>query len=198
MPASSATSASASSAGDAGPAPDRAAAAAAAPRSRPRARTAACGLPNRPDGRQTSTTAITRNSATSVSLLSGNGAPKTSIVPAAMQNALTIAIRIAATKAPPIEPMPPTTTTTNASPIRARSRLRLAGSCGICSAPPSAARKVPSANTDVKSQRWLTPSAPTISRSCVAARTSRPQRVRVSSSQSAPSTSGPTKIENTS
>ena len=115
-----------------------------------------------------------------------------------MQNALTMAISTAATKAPGIEPMPPTTTTTKASPISARSRLRLAGSCGICSAPPSAARKVPRANTEVKSQRWLTPSAPTISRSCVAARTSRPQRVRVSSSQSAPSTSGPTKIENTS
>ena len=131
-------------------------------------------------------------------MLSGNGAPNTSRVPAAMQNAFTIAITIAATNAPPIEPMPPTTTTTNTSPISARSRLRLAGSCGICNAPPSAARKVPSANTEVNSQRWLTPSAPTISRSCVAARTSNPQRVFVSSSQSAPSTTGPMKIENTS
>ena len=41
----------------------------------------------------------------------------------------------------------------------------------------------PSANTAVNSMAWLTPSAPTISRSCVAARTSRPKRVRVSSSQ---------------
>ena len=139
-------------------------------------RTAACGLPNRPHGRHTSTTAITANSATSVSLLSGNGVPKRSIEPAPMQNALTIAISTAATKAPGTEPMPPTTTTTKASPISARSRLRFAGSCGICSAPPSAARNVPSANTEVKSHCWLTPSAPTISRSCVAARTSRPQR----------------------
>ena len=40
------------------------------------------------------------------------------------------------------------------------------------------------------------PSALTISRSCVAARTSVPQRVLVSSSHSRPSTSGPTTIRN--
>ncbi|CPK66828.1 Uncharacterised protein [Bordetella pertussis] len=40
----------------------------------------------------------------------------------------------------------------------------------------------------------LEPSAPSISRSCVAARTRVPQRVRVSSSQSSPSTTGPTTI----
>ena len=60
----------------------------------------------------------------------------------------------------------------------------MAGSRGSCSAPPRPASKAPSANTAVNSQAWLTPSAPTISRSCVAARTSVPQRVRVSSSQS--------------
>ena len=99
-------------------------------------------LPNSPHGRHTSTTAITRNSATSVSLLSGNGEPKTSIEPMPMQKiALIMAISTAATKAPPIEPIPPTTTTTKASPISARSRLRLAGSCGICSAPPSAGQE---------------------------------------------------------
>ena len=44
--------------------------------------------------------------------------------------------------------------------------------------------QAPKAKTEVKSRRWLTPSAPTISRSCVAARTSVPQRVRWNSSQS--------------
>ena len=56
-----------------------------------------------------------------------------------------------------------------------------AGSRGICSAPPRPASNAPSANTPVKSQLWFTPSAPTISRSSVAARISMPQRVRVSS-----------------
>ena len=46
-------------------------------------------------------------------------------------------------------------------------------------------------NTAGEQQRWLTPSAPTISRSCVAARTSTPQRVLCISSHSAPSTTGP-------
>ncbi|CFM94636.1 Uncharacterised protein [Bordetella pertussis] len=90
--------------------------------------------------------------------------------------------------------MPPTTTMTNASPMVRRSRLRLAGSRGSCSAPPSPASMAPSANTPVNSQAWFTPSAPSISRSCVAARTRVPQRVRVSSSQSSPSTTGPTTI----
>ena len=94
--------------------------------------------------------------------------------------------------------MPPTTTTTNASPIVCRSRPRLAGSRGSCSAPPSPASIVPRANTLVNSHAWFTPSALTISRSCVAARTSVPQRVRVSSSHSAPSTTGPAASKNTS
>ena len=38
-------------------------------------------------------------------------------------------------------------------------------------------RRRRSANTTVNSSAWLTPSAPTISRSCVAARISRPKRV---------------------
>ena len=92
--------------------------------------------------------------------------------------------------------MPPTTTTTNASPMVSRSSPRFAGSRGSCSAPPKPASIAPNANTPVKSHAWLTPKAPTISRSCVAARTSVPQRVRVSSSHSAPSTAGPTTIKN--
>ena len=90
--------------------------------------------------------------------------------------------------------MPPTTTTTKASPMVNRSRLSEAGSRGSCSAPPKPASIAPSANTLVNSQAWFTPSAPTISRSCVAARTSMPQRVRLSSNHSAPSTSGPATI----
>ena len=77
--------------------------------------------------------------------------------------------------------MPPTTTTTKASPITVRSIARLAGSRANCSAPPRPASPEPQANTSVKSMAWLTPSAPTISRSCVAARISRPKRVLVSS-----------------
>ena len=97
-----------------------------------------------------------------------------------MHSAFTSAMITAARYAPLIEPMPPTTTTTNASPSTLRSIARSAGSRAICSAPPRPARKEPSAKTAVNSSAWLTPSAPTISRSCVAARTSRPKRVRAS------------------
>ena len=69
---------------------------------------------------------------------------------------------------------------------------RLAGSRGNCKAPARPASSVPSANTAVNSQAWFTPSAPTISRSCVAARTSVPKRVRVSSRCRPSNTSGPT------
>jgi len=159
-------------------------------------RLTACGLPIRPHGRKTSTTAITRNSTTSVSFEKAKPTPNKSTVPMPMQIALISAISKAATYAPGIEPMPPTTTTTNASPIVARSSPRFAGSRGNCNAPPRPASIVPSANTPVNSHAWLTPSALTISRSWVAARTSVPQRVFVSSSQSPPSTSGPTAIRN--
>jgi len=77
-----------------------------------------------------------------------------------------------------------------------RSISSVAGSRGNCSAPPRPASNAPSANTAVKSQAWLTPSALTISRSCVAARTSVPKRVRVSSSHTRPSTTGPMTIRN--
>ena len=52
------------------------------------------------------------------------------------------------------------------------------------------------AYTLVNSQAWFTPRAPTISRSCVAARTSVPKRVRVSSSHTSANTTGPTTIKN--
>ena len=122
--------------------------------------------------------------------------PNTLTRPSQMQMALISEISNAATKAPGMEPMPPTTTTTKAEPMMCRSISRLAGSRGNCSAPPRPASMAPIANTAVNSQAWLTPRAPTISRSCVAARTSVPQRVRVSSVQSRPSTMGPTTIRN--
>ena len=111
-----------------------------------------------------------------------------------MQMAFNCAIKSAATYAPGMEPIPPTTTTTKAAPIMFRSISRLAGSRGSCNAPPKPASTAPSVNTAVKSQAWLTPSALTISRSCVAARTKVPHRVFVSSSHSKPSTTGPTAI----
>ncbi len=88
--------------------------------------------------------------------------------------------------------MPPTTTTTKASAIELMSIWRLAASRGTWSAPPRPASAAPRKNTEVNSHFWLTPSAATMSRSWVAARTSLPQRVRWNSSHSAPSTSGPT------
>ena len=78
----------------------------------------------------------------------------------------------------------------------AMSRPRLAGSRGNCKAPPKAASIEPSANTLVNNQAWFTPSADNMSRSCVAARTSVPQRVRCNSSQTSASTSGPIRISN--
>ena len=53
-------------------------------------------------------------------------------------------------------PMPPTTTTTNASAMTRRGRAEIgAGSRGICSAPPRPASNAPSANTAVKSPAWF-------------------------------------------
>ena len=137
---------------------------------------------------------MTMNSATSVSFENENEWPRNSTVPIPTQNALMQPISSAARNAPGMLPMPPTTTTTNASEIAPRSRKSCAGSRGIWRAPPKPASSAPSANTPVKSHFWFTPSAPTISRSSVAARISVPQRVRLRSSQSAPSTSGPTAI----
>ncbi len=135
------------------------------------------GLPRNPYGFTTSTTAITTNSATSVSLGNATATPKMSTVPRPMQSARVSPISSAARKAPGIEPRPPTTVTTNASAMIARSMPRLAGSCGSCSAPASPARNAPSANTAVNSARSLMPSAPAMTRFSVAARTSIPKRV---------------------
>ena len=147
---------------------------------------AVAGLaPNRPHGRTPSTRAITRKASTSEIF----GKMR-------MPNALSSETMIAATKAPKVEPRPPMTTTTNTSTMMRKSMPWLTASRGNCNAPPSAARKTPSAKTPVNSHFWLTPSAATISRSCVAARTRTPKRLRWNSSQSAPSTSGPSAIRN--
>ena len=153
-------------------------------------------MPSSPHGRQTSTTAITRKSTTSVSLENDTSTPKTSTNPSQIHTALTSETSSAATYAPGIEPMPPTTTTTKAAPMVWRSISSVAGSRGSCSAPPRPANMAPSANTAVNSHAWFTPSALTMARSWVAARTSVPKRVRVSSSQTRPSTTGPTTIRN--
>ena len=67
--------------------------------------------------------------------------PPNSTVPSAMHSALVRPMSSAATKAPGIEPRPPTTVTTNASAMIARSMPRLAGSRGSCSAPASPAQE---------------------------------------------------------
>lgn len=72
----------------------------------PIARTAALARPSRPQGRTTSTTAITTNSATSVKRLSDKPMPKIVTCPIPMHSALISAISNAATNAPGIEPMP--------------------------------------------------------------------------------------------
>ena len=122
--------------------------------------------------------------------------PNALTLPMPMHMALSTPMITAARKAPGMLPMPPTTTTTNTSASIVRSMVSTAGSRGIWIAPPRPARNEPSANTLVNSHAWFTPSAPAISRSSVAARTSVPQRVRVSSSQSRPSTIGPSTIRN--
>ena len=114
-------------------------------------RSMAGGLPNRPKGRTTSTSAMIRNSTTRVSLEKTMSSPNHCTVPTPMQKALATPIRMAARNAPPMLPSPPTTVTTKASAMTARSRSRLAGSRGICSAPPSPASTEPAKNTEVKS-----------------------------------------------
>ena len=140
----------------------------------PRAPAPARG-PSSPCGRTTSTAAITTNTSTSVAFGS-------STIPKACSRPISSAARYA----PGRLPSPPTTTTTKASVMTDRSICRLADPSGNASAPPSPASPAPSANTVVNSIRWSTPSAATMSRSCVAARTSVPHRVRVNSSHSAP------------
>ena len=148
---------------------------------------AAAGLPSRPQGFTTSTAAISRKTSTSV--IFGN---------TRMPKAWSWPMMSAARNAPGTEPIPPTTVTTKASVMTEVSICALAGTRGICKAPPRPARKAPRNSVPVKSSAWLTPSAPTISRSCVAARIRTPKRVFCMSSQSSPSTAGPTAIRNSS
>ena len=79
---------------------------------------------------------------------------------------------------PAMLPKPPTTTTTKASVIDIQIDLQIRRASGSASAPPIPASAAPSVNTLENSTRWSTPRAATMSRSCVAARTSVPQRVR--------------------
>ena len=147
------------------------------------ARPSTIGRPSRPFGRTASTSAMTANASTNVAC-----GIRT------MPNACSSPISTAARYAPITLPSPPITTTTNASVIAPRSICKLAERSGSASAPPKAASAAPSANTVVNNRRWSTPKAPTISRSCVAARTSVPQRVRENSSQSSTRTTGPAPI----
>ena len=110
---------------------------------------------------------------------------------AQMPNAVSSPISSAARNAPGTLPRPPTTTTTKASTMIRRSMSWDTASRGSCKAPPSAASPAPSANTEVNSQAWLTPSAPAISRSWVAARTRIPQRVRRNSEMQGEEHGGP-------
>ena len=136
--------------------------------------------PSRPNGRTISTSAMATKASTSADFGS-HSTPKACSRPISSE----------ARKAPAIEPRPPTTTTTKASTITARSICSVIDSRGICSAPASPARKAPRANTPVNSTRRFTPSASAITPSLVAARTSMPQRVRWNSHHNTPNTSGP-------
>ncbi len=68
-----------------------------------------------------------------------------------MPKALSSDTSTAATKAPMMLPSPPITTTTKTSTMMRKSSAWCTASRGICSAPPRAARKTPSANTLVNS-----------------------------------------------
>ena len=114
--------------------------------------------------------------------------------PRKTNTALTEQISSAARKAPGIDPRPPTTTTTNALAMISRSSPKVAGTRGAASAPPSPARKAPKVKAEVKSQAWFTPRAASMLRFSAAARSRRPQRVRIKSSHSRPSTMGPAAI----
>ena len=143
------------------------------------ARAAASARPSSPHGRTISTIAMMRKTRT-IEILGKTRMPK----------ALSSDTMIAARKVPGTLPRPPITTTTSASVITCRSIVWLAACRGSSSAPPRPARKTPSAKTLVNNHFWLTPRAATISRSCVAARTSTPQVVRRKSSHRNARTSG--------
>ena len=159
-------------------------------------RAAACGRPKRPQGRHTSTTAITRNSTTRVSLLSGNGDPEEVDRAGGDDESLDHGDQQGGDKG--AEDRTHAADDDDHEGLADQCQVEVQVRRLVRHLQGAAERGQEGAEGEhrVKSQRWLTPSAPTISRSWVAARTSRPQRVRVSSSQSRPRTSGPTKIEN--
>ena len=137
---------------------------------------------------------MTRKSTTRVNFEKETSTPKILTKPIQTQIAFTSEMIKAAINAPGIDPMPPTTTTTNAEPIVWISRSRLADSLGSCRAPPSPANIAPIVNTEVNKIAWLTPKAATISRSWVAALIKVPQRVFFNKSQSNPNITGPITI----
>jgi hypothetical protein len=108
-----------------------------------------------------------------------------------LPNACTNPINKAAKKAPPMLPKPPVTTTTKVSTTMFMSICKLAGSRGNCSAPPSPASAQPSTIAPSISGFGFTPSADSMARSCVAARSCAPKRVRLSNKCRPNSTSGP-------
>ena len=92
-----------------------------------------------------------------------------------------------------MEPRPPTTTTTKALAMISRSSSSVEGTRGRLPRRPGRARKAPSVKAEVNSQARLTPSGqhPAVFRG----RAQQPsQRVRISSSHSRPSTTGPAAI----
>ena len=93
-------------------------------------------------------------------------------------NAPSSEMSTAARNAPAMLPIPPTTTTTKTAARMLKSMRRSAPPFGSWAAPPRPASIEPRKKVPVNSHAWLTPSAPTISRSSVAARTSVPHRVR--------------------
>ena len=98
-----------------------------------------------------------------------------------MPKACTSPISNAAKNAPLMLPKPPVTTTTKVSTTTFTSICRLAGSRGSCRAPPKPASAQPSTTVPNISGAGLMPSASSMPRSCVAARTRVPNAVRVSS-----------------
>ncbi len=99
------------------------------------------GRPSNPHGRTIRMTAITTNIMTS-DALGSTRTPNASMTP----------MTTAASSAPGTEPMPPTTTTTNAS-VMIDVSITLVSACrGTWSAPPSPARNEPRTNTEVKSR----------------------------------------------
>ena len=148
-------------------------------------------------GRTISTTAMTRNSATSVSLEKLNG--EAAEIDHADADADRLDLRDqdggeigAGDRAHAADHHHDEGVADHGQVHAADWRARARPAC----APPRPARNAPSANTAVNSIAWLMPSAPTISRSWVAARTRRPKRVFVSSEMQDDQHRGPIAIRN--